>query len=103
LLRPVVAVESVPEVVTALREATATLPRWTWVGEDIDGGAAVVRLVRATRLLGFKDDIAVRVEPAAGGSIISARSESRVGSGDLGQNPRNLRELLRALRRQLGQ
>jgi uncharacterized protein (DUF1499 family) len=46
----------------------------------------------------FVDDIFVRLEPFAGGTRVHARSRAGLGVGDLGQNRRNLLELLRALR-----
>jgi uncharacterized protein (DUF1499 family) len=49
----------------------------------------------------YKDDIRLSIKPADSGSLLSAESRSRVGRGDLGQNPRNLRELLGAIRRGL--
>lgn len=60
-----------------------------------------VRLVRATRFWRFEDDVTVKISPAEGGSVVTAQSQSRVGKGDLGQNPRNLIELLGEVRRQL--
>lgn len=61
-------------------------------------GAIRMHLVRRTSWLRFRDDIHVTLTPTAeGGSILEATSQSRIGKGDLGQNPRNLRELLRGL------
>ena len=63
-------------------------------------GKVVLHLVRTTPLMRFKDDIYVTIVPVStertsdAQSVINARSASRVGKGDLGQNPRNLRELL---------
>jgi uncharacterized protein (DUF1499 family) len=57
-----------------------------------------LHFVRTTPLMRYKDDIRVRIVPAASGSRVSAESRSRIGRGDLGQNPRNLRELLAAVR-----
>jgi uncharacterized protein (DUF1499 family) len=78
--------------------AARTLPRWELAGQSRDNAAVELQLVRTTGLMGYKDDIRVRIEPAEGGSRLSAESRSRVGKGDLGQNPRNLRELLGKLR-----
>lgn len=57
----------------------------------------VIRATRTTRIFHFTDDIIILLEPAAGGTAVSARSASRVGRGDLGQNRRNLAELWQAL------
>jgi uncharacterized protein (DUF1499 family) len=47
----------------------------------------------------FKDDIWVTLAPGEteGTTIVQVRSQSRLGRGDLGQNPRNIKELLSRL------
>src|SRR5690606_30992302 len=46
----------------------------------------------------FKDDIVIRIRPAAGGGAeVDARSVSRVGRGDAGTNARRLRAFFEAL------
>ena len=75
--------------------AILTLPRW----EVHDSSGPVIWAVRTTRLWRFRDDVFVLVEPQGDSSIVLARSASRVGKGDLGQNRRNLHELWRALER----
>lgn len=44
-----------------------------------------------TLLFGFKDDIVIRVSPAAGGSTVDVRSLSRVGVSDVGTNAARIR------------
>jgi uncharacterized protein (DUF1499 family) len=100
-LRPLASDRSVGETCTTIESAAKTLPRWELVGRSDEGGVATLDFVRTTRLFRFKDDIKLRVEPAAGGALIHGQSESRVGQGDLGQNPRNLKEILGATQRQL--
>ena len=57
--------------------------------------STVIHLVRTTSILRFQDDIWGVLEPIDSGStVLHAESRSRLGRGDLGQNPRNLRELL---------
>jgi uncharacterized protein (DUF1499 family) len=73
--------------------AIATLRGWRVAGRR-DG---VILATRTTRLFRFVDDVSILLEPAAGGTAVSARSASRVGRGDLGQNRRNLAELWQAL------
>jgi hypothetical protein len=48
-----------------------------------------------TLWFGFKDDIVIRVTPAASGSRIDVRSVSRLGEGDLGKNAARIRAYLR--------
>lgn len=80
------------------RRAVERLPRWSVSSRD----ANAIKAVRATRLIRFKDDVTVRVEPHAEGAGAEFHSASRIGKGDLGQNPRNIRELLEAIDRELG-
>jgi uncharacterized protein (DUF1499 family) len=74
----------------------AALPRWRV--EAVEPTAGTVRATRRTRLWRFVDDVTVRLEPVAGGTRVHARSQSRVGAADFGQNRNNLLELLGALR-----
>lgn len=67
---------------------------------------AIRHLVRATSLLRFRDDIWIVVEPAVDRDnpdkrYLHIESRSRLGKGDLGQNPRNVRELNQYLLAQL--
>jgi uncharacterized protein (DUF1499 family) len=39
-------------------------------------------------------------EPESRGSLLRAKSQSRIGKGDLGQNARNLRALVRGLQKE---
>lgn len=73
--------------------ALAAIRGWRVVGR----GDGVIQATRTTRLLRFVDDVSILLEPTAGGTAVSARSGSRVGRGDLGQNRRNLAELWKAL------
>jgi uncharacterized protein (DUF1499 family) len=81
---------------TRLEEAVRGLPRWRVEGADASAGT--LRATRRTRLWRFVDDISVRLEAVPGGTRLHARSKSRVGAADLGQNRRNLLELFKALR-----
>ncbi len=79
----------------AARVAVESLPRWTL--ESVD--ETELHAVRQTRIFRFKDDVTVVVSARGRGSEASFESASRVGKGDLGQNPRNLQELIRAIDR----
>jgi len=86
----------------AERVETAIKPLANWRLQSGEGAGDSIKMhfVRSTALWRFKDDIRVTITPASGsGSVLTATSQSRVGKGDLGQNPRNLRELLAAVRR----
>ncbi|MEM9368665.1 MAG: DUF1499 domain-containing protein [Planctomycetota bacterium] len=73
------------------------------VDADAESTEKIMRLhlTRTTPLFRFVDDIHVTLEAVgtseAPRTIVRAESKSRVGKGDLGQNPRNLRELRSAL------
>ena len=77
----------------SVRRAVEGLPRWSLEASKGDE----VRAVRKTRLFRFKDDVTARMYPDPAGARLELTSASRLGRGDLGQNPRNLEELLRAL------
>ncbi len=100
-LRPIATTRSLSEVASALRQTLALLPNWSWASDSTAGGVLTVRLVRTTKLLRFKDDVTVRVVDEGSERVIHAVSRSRVGKADLGQNPRNLRELFTKLREAL--
>lgn len=85
-------------LLAATRRAIERLPRWN--GETY--GADSLKAVRKTRFLRFKDDVTIRVsEDSEGSARAEFESASRIGRGDLGQNSRNLKELLGALEKEL--
>lgn len=73
--------------------AIESLPRW----EVVAGRDGVLWATRRTRLFRFTDDIFLLLVPGRDSTVVYARSASRVGHSDLGQNRRNLAELWRAL------
>ncbi len=89
------------DLARVMEGAIQRLPRWTLAR----AGEEEVRAVRRTRFLGFADDITVRLVQSRTGANINTRagfvSVSRMGSWDLGQNRRNLDELLLAIDREL--
>lgn len=58
---------------------------------------AAIRLEAQTLLLGFTDDMTVRILPDPMGSRLDIRSASRVGEHDLGENARRIRSFLGSL------
>jgi uncharacterized protein (DUF1499 family) len=61
-------------------------------GEDYGSDGYIVEAVAKSLILGFEDDIAIRVMPLPmGGSRVDIRSASRVGLGDLGANAKRIR------------
>jgi uncharacterized protein (DUF1499 family) len=89
-------------VATAVREALADLPRWSYVGFASGAQETQIQAVHATRILRFKDDVAVSLGSLGQNRTRpSVRSRSRLGRWDFGQNARNIRELLAELDRRL--
>lgn len=87
------------ELLDAVARTVEALPRWSIASRSAEGLAAV----RTTRLLRFKDDIKVQTTPQRSGTGAHLTSASRVGKGDLGQNPRNIKQLLQEMDRQIEQ
>src|SRR5262245_16712888 len=83
------------EAMAKVSRVVSNLPRWRV--EATDPSAARTPATRRTPLWGFTDDVTLRLEPTPTGTRLHARSQSRVGVGDFGQNRRNLLELFRAL------
>jgi len=73
---------------------------WEVVGRDAASG--MMEAVDTTKWFGFKDDIAVRVTAAEGGSPnlsrVDIRSKSRVGRNDIGTNARRIRAYVERLK-----
>lgn len=95
-LRCVVLPLEIDATAELVQSRAKNLPGWS-VANTSTNPANVIRLERTTRWLRFVDDITVELKTVDGGTRVSVSSRSRVGKGDLGQNPRNIRELLKAI------
>jgi uncharacterized protein (DUF1499 family) len=84
------------EALGRVEAAVRSLPRWQV--ETVDAAGGMVQATRRTQLLRFVDDVTIRLEPVASGTRVHARSQSRVGFADFGQNRRNVQELLAHLK-----
>lgn len=62
--------------------------------DSTDDQTALIQAMARTPLLGFIDDIVVRLQPGAGGVTVDMRSASEFGLHDLGQNARRVRNFL---------
>ena len=101
-LRPLVLERSVEEAFELVEEAVRRL-RWRLVAEEPPTGerAAKVGRIEATEqtlLVGFTDDIVIRIQGGSSQARIDARSASRYGRFDFGQNAARLRRLLAEVR-----
>ncbi|KAI8472714.1 MAG: hypothetical protein J3K34DRAFT_519582 [Monoraphidium minutum] len=96
-VRPVVVESGDTAAVYAAALEAARAQGWRITAEE---APSRLQALAETRLLRFKDDIAVTVRPdAAGGRTrVDARSRSRVGQGDMGANGARLAAYTGALR-----
>src|SRR5439155_924571 len=54
----------------------------------------IIEAVARTPILGFRDDVVVRIRPTIDGARIDVRSASRYGRHDLGTNAKRVRSLI---------
>ncbi len=110
LLRPLATKASIAAIEQALREICEQQSKWEWSDDppvacancqQTVAHAQAWHLLHVTGIMGYRDDVAIYAVPAEQGFILQATSQSRVGKGDLGQNPRNLRELHKQLSERL--
>ena len=90
-IKPLTVRSGVPEATVAVANAAKQLG-WDVMLSDPRSGQ--VEAIYRDQWYGLASDIAVRVEPDAGGSRIDVRSTSRVGVGDMGANASRVKELL---------
>lgn len=65
-----------------------------------DRNAGIIEAVDTTTVMGFKDDIVIRVRTNAQGALVDLRSVSRVGLGDLGANAKRIEAFIAGLQQQ---
>lgn len=98
-LRPIETELPLDEVAAIVEQTASSIKRWKYLETTHAAEVTALHFTRKTQFLRFTDDITVYLEPLPGGGTrLQAHSGSRLGQGDLGQNPRNLRELLDKLR-----
>lgn len=73
-------------------KATAQGLGWEIYYEDLNAG--VIEAVDTTAVMGFKDDVVIRLRTNAKGTLIDLRSVSRVGLSDLGANANRIQQFL---------
>lgn len=69
---------------------------WEIVNADLNRGR--IEAVDTTTIMGFKDDVVIRVRSNADGTMVDLRSVSRVGVSDLGANAERIRAFRDAFR-----
>jgi hypothetical protein len=98
--------EAYPDLHTVLTErefddvfdrALRTAEEMGWEIYLQDRNAGIIEAVDTTAVMGFKDDIVIRLRTNAEGTLVDLRSVSRVGIGDLGANARRINAFLERL------
>ena len=74
-------------LVRTVIDSASRLPRWELIEEAREGESIRLHFVRTTGLVGYKDDIRVLIEPAGGGSRLSAREPISRRQGGPGAEP----------------
>lgn len=88
------------EVFDAVCAVVDRHPRWIAEADNPEQMRLDVEV--RTKMVGFVDDLIIWVQPIDDGRAeVSARSSSRVGQGDFGQNARTIEELFERLDEQL--
>jgi len=97
-LRPVSLPEAPCKVADQIESWAGTESRWNVESRKEANDEIHLHLTHTTRILRFVDDIRVRLVGEGEHTRVQAESQSRIGKGDLGQNPRNLKRLTEVLR-----
>jgi uncharacterized protein (DUF1499 family) len=102
-LRPMILERPAEEVFDAVGEAVRRL-KWRVIAEERpheDGSAGHVEAESRTLILGFVDDVVVRVESDGGTTRVDMRSLSRYGNHDFGRNASRIKEFYTELQARL--
>jgi len=76
------------------RELSATQVSDARAGKDDHARDGIIEAVARSLILGFREDVVVRIRPTSDGTRIDVRSASRYGRTDLGSNAARVRDLL---------
>jgi uncharacterized protein (DUF1499 family) len=71
--------------------ALAAVDAMGWELVDANASEGRIEATATTFWLRFKDDVVIRIRAQGDGSVVDARSLSRVGGGDVGANAKRLR------------
>ena len=78
----------------AYSRALNTAHQLGWEVYRDDFNAGYIEAVDSTAIMGFKDDVVIRVRTNADGTLLDIRSVSRVGVSDLGANAARIRRFI---------
>ena len=80
----------------AFERAVDTANELGWEIYHKDPDAGIIEAVDSTAIMGFKDDVVIRVVHGFSGTMVDLRSVSRVGLSDLGANAQRIRDFVAA-------
>lgn len=83
--------------------ALETAKEQGWEILAADPARGTIEAVAVTRVMNFKDDVAIRIAETADGAAVDMRSVSRVGESDLGANANRIRTFRDALKAKLAE
>lgn len=75
-------------------QAVALVKKRGWEIAVVSAANGRIEATDTTRIMGFKDDVVIRVQAAGNKTQVDMRSASRVGKGDLGMNAKRIRLFL---------
>lgn len=98
-IRPMILERSPDATFDLVQEAVARLD-WQIVSERKPGekGSGQIEAVTKTLVMGYRDDVSIRVSGRAGETRIDVRSASRYGEHDFGANAKRIRRLFSEVR-----
>jgi uncharacterized protein (DUF1499 family) len=102
-LKPIIVPRNVAETFDIVGDTVRRM-RWTVVGQELPQGRGrpgYIEAVDRTLVIGFYDDVVIRIDGDQKESRIDARSASRYGFHDLGRNATRVRRLFHELQLQL--
>jgi len=68
-----------------------------WQARDEPASDAIIEAVTRSLILGFREDVVVRIRATSDGTRIDVRSASRYGRNDLGSNAARVRDLISSI------
>lgn len=86
-----------PKLVYDIALSLANKRKWRVVDSRPPGAGrrdGVIEAVARTPIMGFRDDVVIRVNPVGAGSSVDMRSASRIGGTDIGTNAARIRTFL---------
>ncbi len=82
--------------------ALQTVETRGWKLVSNDPATGIIEATATTFWFGFKDDVVIRIVPNGTGTRLDIRSESRIGTSDVGRNAQRIRAFRAALYKRLG-